>query len=368
MSPNQIITLISTPSTILVLDGGISTHLELILQKPFPDRNLWSSSLLLSIQGQKQIQQAHYDFLNAGCNIVSTVTYQLSHFATRFGYSEELIDTLLNVAVEQAIEAIQNIEKQEGTTIFTKKRFIFASIGCYGSALADGSEYTGKYSLSKEELKDFHSAKFNLFRRNSCVHGILFETIPSKIEVEAILQLIVGQKQCTVSDAQNERNNAIICLSLACQNGSTLNDGTPLTTVLDLIVQVDPSKDEQSRLVHCIGVNCCKIQYIYSLSKLIAEHILKSKIRRIIALYPNSGEEWDAQNNCWKIGSGCSDPKAYANELLKCIQGIHDLCQKYDQPNLPIIVGGCCRTSPETISALRQAVDQYDAKNISSRR
>lgn len=359
MSPNHLSTLLSTPSTILVLDGGISTHLELKTHKPFQDRNLWSSSLLLSREGQNQIQQAHCDFLNAGCNIVSTVTYQLSHFAKRFGYSEEMIDKLLNVAVERAHGAIQMIEKTQGNS-FVGKRFIFASIGCYGSALADGSEYTGKYMLSKEALIEFHTAKFKLFQSNSSLHGILFETIPSKVEVEAILQLIVDQKQSLLSKDQDEVYNPGICLSLACQNECALNDGTPLITILDLILQKDPGKDEHSRLIHCIGVNCCKLKYIHSLSKAIAKHILKSGVRRAIALYPNSGEEWDAQNNCWVTGSGCSDPEAFAEELLQCIQGIHDLCRKYDQPNVPIIVGGCCRTSPDTIAALRQAVDQYN--------
>ena len=361
MSPNHLAKLLSTPSTILVLDGGVSTHLENLTHKPFPDRHLWSSSLLLSIQGQNQIEQAHTDFLNAGCNILSTVTYQLSHFAEKYGYSKKLIDNLLNVAVDRAIEAIQNVDKKQGIA-FSGKRFIFSSIGCYGSALVNGSEYTGNYSLSKEALMDFHREKFNLFRSNNHVNGILFETIPSKIEVEAILQLLVAHEQQCPSAAYDDRtNDLVICLSLACQNGCTLNDGTPLTTILDMILHVDHIKDENSRLIHCIGVNCCKIQYIYSLSKTIAEHILKSKVRRAIALYPNSGEEWDAQNNCWKAGSGCSDSKAFANELLKCIQMIHDLCKEYDQPYLPIIVGGCCRTSPDTISALREAVDKYNS-------
>lgn len=361
MSPNHCTTLLSTPSTILVLDGGVSTHLEHMIHKPFPDRHLWSSSLLLSNQGQDQIEQAHTDFLNAGCDIVSTVTYQLSHFAEQYGYSQKLIDNLLNVAVDRAIKAIQNVEEKQGNT-FTGKRFIFASIGCYGSALANGSEYTGNYLLSKEALIDFHRAKFKFFRNNSRVNGILFETIPSKVEVEAILQLLVTaqEQQCTSAAYDDRSNNLVICLSLACQNECTLNDGTPMTTILDTILHVDHIKDENSRLIHCIGVNCCKIQYIYSLSKTIAEHILKSKVRRAIALYPNSGEEWDAQHNCWKTGSGCSDSKAFANELLRCIQGIHDLCKEYDQPDLPIIVGGCCRTSPDNISALREAVDKYN--------
>jgi len=54
---------------------------------------------------------------------------------------------------------------------------VAASIGCYGAYLADGSEYTGKYKLSKKELMNWHR------KRLKVVIGerpdiIAFETIP----------------------------------------------------------------------------------------------------------------------------------------------------------------------------------------------
>merc|ERR1719223_655192 len=73
---------------ILLLDGGISTHLEQKLNhgnndkdksSPFSHRELWSSSLLLTPEGRQEILNGHLDFLDAGCDVISTVTYQLSH-------------------------------------------------------------------------------------------------------------------------------------------------------------------------------------------------------------------------------------------------------------------------------------------------
>jgi S-methylmethionine-dependent homocysteine/selenocysteine methylase len=75
---------------ILILDGGVSTHLEELHKqhsstssfcstKAFQHRELWSSSLLLDQKGQHDIQTSHETFYNSGCNIISTVTYQLSH-------------------------------------------------------------------------------------------------------------------------------------------------------------------------------------------------------------------------------------------------------------------------------------------------
>jgi S-methylmethionine-dependent homocysteine/selenocysteine methylase len=61
-------------SSILILDGGVSTHLEhkLLDGEPFEFRQLWSSSLLLNDRGRRLIQQGHYDWIHAGADIMTT--------------------------------------------------------------------------------------------------------------------------------------------------------------------------------------------------------------------------------------------------------------------------------------------------------
>ena len=82
---------------------------------------------------------------------------------------------------------------------------------------------------------------------------------------------------------------------------------------------------------------------------------------------------WDAQNEHWVEGSG-ADTKCFSEVIEQGIEKIDDSLdvarfevesgiEKTDQESrgkeievrrkLPIIVGGCCRTNPETISALR---------------
>ena len=185
-------------SIILLLDGGTSTHLESIIQARrcrqvksqstktdtdtdtntdlFPDRNLWSSSLLLTDQGRQDIQQCHLDFYNAGSDIVTTVTYQLSHHVCQCHsshehdsckegvvdgngngndlarvYKETEIDDMLKEAIQLAktvatakIKNPQSSEEDQDPH-HSKQRFVVASVGCYGAVLADGSEYTGSY-------------------------------------------------------------------------------------------------------------------------------------------------------------------------------------------------------------------------------
>jgi homocysteine S-methyltransferase len=43
---------------------------------------------------------------------------------------------------------------------------VAASLGPYGAALADGSEYTGYQNVSMEQLMDFHKRKVSTYSAN----------------------------------------------------------------------------------------------------------------------------------------------------------------------------------------------------------
>lgn len=127
---------------ILVLDGGSTYLLERLLptidnHESIYDRNLWSSSLLMSEQGRTLIKKAHCDFLQAGCDVVSSVTYQCNYNA-RSKLKDNDIDRMLKDGVRLAREAVDEFHLREH-----RVAFVVATIGCYGASLADGSEYTG---------------------------------------------------------------------------------------------------------------------------------------------------------------------------------------------------------------------------------
>lgn len=346
----------SSHPSVLLLDGGISTHLQSMQRShSFPDRNLWSSSLLMTESGRSDIQKAHEDFYTAGSDIVTTVTYQLSYHAAaaaaaaeNFRYEEDDIDEMLETAVDLANQARLSQQSQPHVSDSNQRsRFVMASAGCYGAVLADGSEYTGNYNLSIQQLIAFHKRRIQVLSKQE-IDGIAFETIPSYIEVKAVVQLVkelVNSGEC----------KGFIWLSLACQDCNTLNDGTSLNVVLQSVNEMDPD----GHFIHGIGVNCCKVKYVHELAANIAKHEIGSSRNRAIVLYPNSGEEWDATHESWLEGSGCTRPNDFAAEIMKCIRMIHDLCIEKNVPLLPIIVGGCCRTTPSSIKALRAAVDEY---------
>jgi homocysteine S-methyltransferase len=71
--------------------------------------------------------------------------------------------------------------------------------------------------------------------------------------------------------------------------------------------------------------------------------------RRLLMVYPNSGETWDGKAKAWKAGSGVgSDPEAFAA-----------LAERWVAAGATV-VGGCCRTTPATIAALRRRLVVVD--------
>ena len=403
-------------SDILILDGGVSTHLEQLIveqkrheetteidasnNESFQYRTLWSSSLLLNENGQDLIQQSHKSFLDSGCDIISTVTYQLSHHVCQLkdqpslscvkddgssqkklkslevlALSESDVDELLSRGIQLAHETRIRVMEQrvEKDTSFiydakeAKPLYVIGSMGCYGAALADGSEYRGDYDIGTGKLIQFHKRRFSVMmdwvtkdsrskdhskdstkREEQHIDGVAFETVPNITEVEAIINVVQERLNKNIS----EDEKIAIWISLACQNEHCLNDGTPLIEVLDKIEALD-----ENGFINGIGVNCFDVKKATSLIKEIATHQVKSKFNRAIIFYPNSGEEWDASNETWLEGSGCTDSEIFTEFMMDAIRLVQTT-YKSKHKQCRIIVGGCCRTRPGTIKNLRQKVDE----------
>ena len=130
----------------VVLDGGLATELERRGHDLSSD--LWSARLLTD--DPAEIVAAHSSFLAAGARIATTASYQASFD----GFAAAGIDAagtrrLLRRSVELAREAVD--ASPSGA-------WVAASVGPYGAARADGSEYTGAYGpmLAVPPLRRFH--------------------------------------------------------------------------------------------------------------------------------------------------------------------------------------------------------------------
>lgn len=333
------------------MDGGVSTHLENLLQAQnppatFSDRSLWSSSLLRTKPGQAIILQGHHDWITAGSDIVTTVTYQC-HFGT---VTQTLIVTTLQ-EMQQMMERGVELAKQ-AVSGSSRRCFVVASSGCYGAALADGSEYTGNYpNIGQSGLMEFHKKKIRALAASK-PDGLAMETIPCVEECTAVC----------IALREMELPGMCSWISLACKDGETLNEGKPVVDALEAIRQIDP----HAEYVHAVGINCCDSAHIASLIGILTRDMAQNGPRRGIVLYPNSGEEWDAPNETWLEGTGCTDEEHFADRLMEAIDIVARIWNEYsrDEPIPKLIIGGCCRTSPKTIATLRRRIDVWHEKVV----
>jgi homocysteine S-methyltransferase len=380
-------------SRILVLDGGVSTHLENLLAQSargedlpndmsttsisgpshstslirpsFPHRELWSSSLLLTDQGRRTIRQGHLDWILAGADILSTVTYQC-HF-NRTPWSEALqncvtfdvMDDMWRLGISLAREAA---EQSHASNSSERRVFVAASLGCYGASLANGAEYTGEYGdQTMENLMQFHRRKLEQAVLNR-PDAVAFETIPSVLECQALARLLTSSHGILTPPTTDECDSTCACwISLACRNGDELNDGTPVEAALEVL------DDIPMDLVQGVGFNCCESLHLPVLVGRWLDFEAKKcrDRRRALVLYPNSGEKWSADKGTWIPGTGSQSSEDFSNDLWKCVEviGQHhlDATENADQRQaLVLVLGGCCRTSPACIASLRQRVDLHE--------
>ncbi|XP_022849511.1 homocysteine S-methyltransferase 2-like isoform X2 [Olea europaea var. sylvestris] len=312
-----------------VIDGGLATELErhgAKLNDP-----LWSAKCLIS--SPHLIRSVHLDYLEAGANIIISSSYQatLQGFESK-GLSRVEGENLLRKSVEIAREArdmyYDRAAKGSRDTfgdkdeIIPRKRpvLVAASVGSYGAYLADGSEYSGVYgkNVSLETLKDFHRRRVQVLA-DSGADLIAFETIPNKLEAKAYAELL-----------EEEAINIPAWFSFNSKDGTNVVSGDPIAECALIAHSCEQ--------VIGVGINCTPPRYIQGLILSIGRVTTKP-----ILIYPNSGETYDADRKEWLPSNGVSDVDFVSYVGKWCEAGAS-------------LVGGCCRTTPNTIRAISKAL------------
>jgi S-methylmethionine-dependent homocysteine/selenocysteine methylase len=292
----------------IVLDGGLATQLE--AQGADLSDRLWSARLLL--EDPDAIVAAHLAFYRAGATVATTASYQATFegFARR-GLDRAAAEGLLRRSVELAEQA-RTRALDEGAA---GPLFVAASVGPYGAMLADGSEYRGGYGLTVARLRDFHRARMRVLAGTGA-DVLAVETIPELEEAVAVAGLL-GEVPGTAA-----------WISFSCADGARLRSGVPIEEAVDAV------RDAPG--VVAIGVNCTAPEHV---DELIGR--IRATTGLPIAVYPNSGEGWDAAARRW-TGSelGRVDGEAAARWSAAGA----------------MLVGGCCRVGPSQIGAMAAAL------------
>nr|KJB23026.1 hypothetical protein B456_004G078000 [Gossypium raimondii]KJB23027.1 hypothetical protein B456_004G078000 [Gossypium raimondii]KJB23028.1 hypothetical protein B456_004G078000 [Gossypium raimondii] len=178
--------------------------------------------------------------------------------------------------------------------------------GCYGEA------------MTVNALKEFHRRRVQVLAEAG-PDIIAFETVPNKIEAQAFAELL-----------EEEHIKIPAWLTFNSKDGVNVVSGDSLLQCASIA--------ESCKQVVAVGINCTPPRFIHDLILAI-----KKVTTKPIVIYPNSGERYDADRKEWVENTGVSDEDfvSYVNKW--CEIGAS-------------LVGGCCRTTPNTIKAIYRAL------------
>jgi homocysteine S-methyltransferase len=281
--------------TVLITDGGLATELEARGHDLSDD--LWSARLL--VDAPEEIVAVHCAFFRAGASIATTASYQASFdgFAER-GIGQNDAARLFRRSVELAQAARDEMGGQ---------RWVAASVGPYGAALANGEEYVGRYGLTVSQLADWHRPRLEILA-DADADVLALETVPDVDEAEALVGLV---HELGVP--------AWLSYTIA---GTTTRAGQPLADAFAVAAGVPE--------IVAVGVNCCAPDDVEH-----AIEVARATTGKPVIVYPNSGEKWDGERRTWIGESGWSA----------------DLAPRWAAAGA-LIIGGCCRVRPDDIASL----------------
>lgn len=281
----------------LLLDGGIATRLEALGYAMTTD--LWSGQALLD--GRDKALVAHTDFADAGADILTTLTYQCSRpLLAKRSMDDDRCAQLYRDSVALCRKA-----NESGGDV----RKVAVSVGPFGASLANGSEYRGGYGMSVKELVAFHRPAMR-WAEQSGADFLALETVPDLQEVCALVELAREVSLPT-------------WLSLSVQDGERLADGTPLGKVAEAC---------QDTGFWAVGVNCTSASTATAAVEVLGRAALP------LIVYPNSGELYGTRE--WRGDRQTMDP----------------FVQRWIELGV-VAFGGCCRTTPAEVEAMRKIVD-----------
>ncbi len=292
---------------ILIIDGATGTELE---RKGYDiNDSLWSAKFLM--ENPKAICEVHTDYLNAGSDCITTLSYQATFegFKER-GLNELQAKELLQSSIKLAIEARDEFWKNNQSAKRIKP-LVAASVGPYGAYLADGSEFRGNYALSEDELVSFHRK-----RMESLIEAkpdlLACETVPCLIEAKAYVKLL------------EEFPDTQAWISFSAKDGKHINSGESIKECAKFL--------DDKEQISAIGINCTAPEYIESLINEIKEVSSKP-----IIVYPNGGAAYDGETKTWSTQANTKDYGKMA--FMWYEKGAN-------------VIGGCCQTTPNDIEQI----------------
>lgn len=318
---------------ILVLDGAMGTMLQRYKFKEEDFRGerfkdwehpLQGNNDLLSLTQPEAIAEVHRKYFAAGADIVETNTFSSTTIAMADYYMEDLVYELNYESARIARKVADEFTANEPD----KPRFVAGSIGPTNKTASMSPDVNdpGFRAISFDELRIAYKQQAEaLLDGGSDI--LLVETIFDTLNAKAAL--------FAIEEVKEERNIDVpimISGTITDASGRTLSGQTAEAFLISI-----------SHIpILTVGFNCA-----LGASQLVPHlEVLANKTAHGVSAHPNAG----LPN---AFGEYDETPEQMATQI-----------KEYVEKSLINIVGGCCGTTPEHISAIAELVKQYDPRSL----
>ncbi len=318
---------------ILVLDGAMGTMLQ---RYKFQEADFrgerfkdWEHPLqgnndLLSLTQPEAIAEVHRKYFAAGADIVETNTFSGTTIAMADYYMEELVYELNYESARIAKSVADEFTAKEPH----KPRFVAGSIGPTNKTASMSPDVNdpGFRAISFEELRVAYKQQIEaLIDGGSDI--LLVETIFDTLNAKAAL--------FAIEEVKEERSIEVPVMvsgTITDASGRTLSGQTAEAFLISI-----------SHIpILSVGFNCA-----LGANQLVPHlEVLSSRTDYAVSAHPNAGL-----------------PNAFG-EYDETPEQMAEQIKEYVEKGLVNIVGGCCGTTPEHITAIAELVKEYGPREI----
>jgi 5-methyltetrahydrofolate--homocysteine methyltransferase len=317
---------------ILVLDGAMGTMLQRykFTEADFRGERFknWEYPLqgnndLLSITQPEAIAAVHAKYFAAGADIVETNTFSSTTIAMADYHMEDLVYELNYESARIAKKVADEFTSKEPH----KPRFVAGSIGPTNKTASMSPDVNdpGYRAISFDELRIAYKQQVEALLDGG-VDLLLVETIFDTLNAKAAL--------FAIEEVKEERNIDVPIMvsgTITDASGRTLSGQTAEAFLISI-----------SHIpILSVGFNCA-----LGASQLVPHlEVLATKSEHAVSAHPNAGL-----------------PNAFG-EYDETPEQMADQIKEYLEKGLVNIVGGCCGTTPEHITAISTLVAKYKPRN-----
>tara|TARA_R110002074_G_scaffold86875_1_gene191763 strand:- start:41329 stop:42318 length:990 start_codon:yes stop_codon:yes gene_type:complete len=313
---------------ILVLDGAMGTMLQRykFTEEDFRGERFkdWEHPLqgnndLLSLTQPEAIADVHRKYFAAGADIVETNTFSGTTIAMADYYMEDLVYELNYESARIAKMVADEFSKREPN----KPRFVAGSIGPTNKTASMSPDVNdpGYRAISFDELRIAYKQQVEALLDGGS-DLLLVETIFDTLNAKAAL--------FAIEEVKEERNIDVPIMvsgTITDASGRTLSGQTAEAFLISI-----------SHIpILSVGFNCA-----LGASQLVPHlEVLATKSEHAVSAHPNAGL-----------------PNAFG-EYDETPDQMAEQIREYVEKGLVNIVGGCCGTTPEHISAIAKMVENF---------